>query len=216
MRVTIPMLEDLGLCGAGLEEMTKLSQASGITEWDYDQGVALFLSMEDYLREAASKVNDPEHDNYDGWLKFTLDLKNRAEAITYFGDHIVEELYRTPDGYTYNTLQEAKDHVLRQAEEQKTYYQETFSILGVKINEQGHEVWQTIDINNVDLSEYDDFVWHDQNTGLNNKTSSPTAALVFIESQKDILRAIDESAAKAVIKQKITDSSGQYSVWVDV
>lgn len=216
MRVTIPMLEDLGLCGAGLEEMTKLSQASGIAEWDYDKGVALFLSMEDYLREAASKVNDPEHDNYDGWLQFTLDLKTRAEAITYFGDHIVEELYKTPDGYTYNTIQEAKDHVLRQAEEQKTYYQETFSILGVKINEQGYEVWQNIDINNVDLSEYDDFVWHDQNTGLNSKTSSPTAALVFIESQKDTLRAIDESTAKAEIKQKITDSSGQYSVWVAV
>ena len=89
-------------------------------------------------------------------------------------------------------------------------------INGVRLRPEGAETWEVIDPAISALAEYDAFVWHDSTTGLNHQTESLNEAIAFNAEQAKILERIDAAEAAARIERRITDQSGQLSVWVGV
>lgn len=216
MKTTLKFFKDMGVCDGAYATLEKFFVSAGVSEYDYDAGYELMLGMMDYLEEEAKNSNDPNHDTAQGWLEWCYELRERPEAIMYFGDHIEENLFRTSDNYLYETLSAAQEHRARVYQELRDDHASKRVINGVKVAESGAETWSFIDLQTADVTEFDAFVWHDAETGLNHRTVSPTVAAVFDAEQQKVLDAINAAEQAAKIKHKITDESGQYSVWVEV
>ena len=151
-----------------------------------------------------------------GWLKWCHDLRTRHEAITYFGDHIEENLYRTSDGHLHETYEAAADHRRRVFSELRRDHSAARVINGVRLGEHGAEVWEVVVSSSGDLAGYDAFVWHNSSTGLNHRTESLDEAILFNSEQAKILERINAAEAAAGIERRISDESGQFAIWVGV
>jgi hypothetical protein len=134
----------------------------------------------------------------------------------YFGDHIEENLFRTADGHLHETLAAAQEHRRRSFAELRRDHKAARVINGVRMDEGGAETWEVVDPARADLAGFDAFVWHDSTTGLNHRTESLAEAIAFDAEQGKILQSIDAAEAAVRIDRRITDQSGQLSVWVGV
>lgn len=217
MKITMPMLKELGVCDEAYACVGGWWAQYGFTEMDYDKAIEILLSNRTYGEQwLAQNAHSQAHGDFEGWADWFLKLKERPEAIMYFGDHIEENLFVTTDGLMHESLESALAHRKRVYQEIRDDHATKRVINGIKINQNGSETWQSIDINTVNVNDFDEFAWHDSKTGLNNRTTSPSIALAFDAQQAKILEAINEAEKNSVIRRKITDSSGKYSVWIDV
>lgn len=216
MKTSLQFFKDMGVCDGAYAVLERVFQTAGVSEFDYAAGYELMLGMMDQLEIAASESGEPGHDTAAGWLKWCHDLCTRPEAIKYFGDHIEENLFRTADGHLHESYEAAADHRRRVFAELRRDHAAARVINGVRLGEQGAEVWEVVDPGVDDLSGFDAFVWHDSTTGLNHRTVSASEAVAFDAAQAGVLGAIDAAEAGAGIERKITDESGVFSVWVGV
>ena len=151
-----------------------------------------------------------------GGLKWCHELRTRPEAITYFGDHVEENLFRTADGHLHESLAAAQDHRRRSFAEQRRDHAAGRVINGVRLRPEGAETWEVVDPAISALAEFDAFVWHDSTTGLNHRTESIEEAVAFDAEQAKVLEQIDAAEAAARIERRIADQSGAFAVWVGV
>ena len=216
MKTSLQFFKDMGVCDGAYAVLERVFQTAGVSEFDYAAGYSMMLGMMDQLEIAAAASGEPGHDTAAGWLKWCHDLRTRPEAIMYFGDHIEENLFRTSDGHLHESYEAAADHRRRAFAELRRDHAAARVINGVRIGEQGAEVWEVVDPSVNDLNCYDAFVWHDSTTGLNHRTASASEAVAFDAAQAGVLDAIDIAEAGAGIERKVTDESGVFSVWVGV
>ena len=216
MKTSLQFFKDMGVCDGAYQTLQRVFNQAGVTEFDYAQGYEFMLGMMDTIEADAIASADPDHDTAQGWLKWCYDLRDRPEAIMYFGDHIEENLFDAGDGYLYDTLQGARDHISRGFQELKGDYQALAVVNGVTVDGDGVETWRVIDFASANPSEYDAFVWHDISTGGNYRTVSPTVAAAFHANHKVRLDEINRLEQNSTIKRKITDESEEFSVWVVV
>jgi hypothetical protein len=216
MKTSLQFFKDMGVCDGAYQTLQRVFNQAGVTEFDYAQGYEFMLGMMDTIEADAIASADPDHDTAQGWLEWCYDLRNRPEAIMYFGDHIEENLFDAGDGYLYDTLQGARDHISRGFQELKGDYQALAVVNGVTVDGDGVETWRVIDFASADPSDYDAFVWHDIATGANHRTVSPTVAAAFHANHKVRLDEINRLEQNSTIKRKITDESEEFSVWVVV
>lgn len=214
MKTSLQFFKDMRICDGAYAVLEQVFQSAGVTEFDYAAGYDMMLGMMDELEIAAAQSGEPGHDTAQGWLKWCYELRERPEAIMYFGDHIEENLFRTADGHLHESMAAAQDHDRRRFAELKQDYAAARIINGVRISDDGAETWERIDPANAALAVYDAFIWHDSTTGLNHQTESIDEALAFNDAQAKILDAIDAAEAAAHIEQRITDESGAFRVWV--
>ena len=216
MRTSLQFFKDMGVCGGAYAVLEHVFQSAGVTEFDYAAGYEMMLGMMDQLEIAAAQSGEPGHDTAQGWLKWCFDLRERPEAIMYFGDHIEENLFRTADGHLHESLAAAQDHRRRSFAEQRRDHAAGRVINGVRLRPEGAETWEVVDPAISALAEFDAFVWHDSTTGLNHRTESIEEAVAFDAEQAQIFERIDAAEAAVRIDRRITDQSGQLSVWVGV
>ena len=216
MKTTLQFFKDMGVCDGAYAVLERVFRSAGVTEFDYAQGYEVMLGMMDQLALEAAQSPDTTHASADGWLKWAHDLRYRPEAITYFGDHIEDNLFRTADGQVFDSLAAAQ---ASRAEVYATLRRDHAAarvINGVRTGAGGAETWQVVHPGLDDLSSYDAFVWHDSVTGLNHRTDDVAEALAFDAAQAAILRAIDQAEQAARIERRIRDETGAFAVWVAV
>ena len=216
MKTSLQFFKDMGVCDGAYAVLERVFEQAGVTEFDYAQGYEVMLGMMDQLEVDAAQSGEPGHDTAQGWLQWCYELRYRPEAIMYFGDHIEEDLFRTADGHLHETLDAARDHDRRRYAELRKDHAAARVINGVRFGEDGAETWEVVDPAQGELAGFDAFVWHDSTTGLNHRTDSAAEAVAFNASQAEVLQRIDAAEAAARIARKITDESGQFSVWVEV
>lgn len=217
MKINMQMLCDLGVCGGAQAFIGAWFAGNRISEIKYDEALKQLIAHQEEGQDwIDANTTDEEHSDYNGWVKWMRDLSTRPEAIMYFGDHIEENLFQTSDGYLYDTLQGAKDHISRGFQELKGDYQALAVVNGVTVDSDGVETWRVIDFASANPSDYNAFVWHDISTGANHRTVSPTVAAAFHANHKVRLDEINKLEQNSTIKRKITDESGEFSVWVVV
>lgn len=216
MRTSLKFFKDMGICDGAYTVLEQIFQNAGVTEFDYSAGYQMMLGMMGQIEQAATQSTDPSHATAEGWLAWCYNLRTRPEAIMYFGDHIEENLFRTSDGATHESLIAAKDHRKRIFNELRLDHAAVHVINGVIIGENGSETWQVIDYETGDLSQYSEFIWHDSSTGLNRRTKDLSEAIAYRNEKAAILDEIDKSESFSPILRKITDESGEYSVWITV
>lgn len=217
MKVSMQMLRDLGVCDGADQYIGNWFAAHNVETIDYEEALNTLLQYQDAGQDWIDQnYPDTEHSDFAGWVKWMRDLPLRYEAITYFGDHIAENLFRTSDGHLHETLLSAQEHRQRMFAELRQGHAEARVINGVKVGAAGAETWEVVNLASVDLASYDAFVWHDSTTGLNHRTQSAAEAMAFDAEQAKVLDAIDESEAAAQIEQRITDASGVFHVWIPV
>lgn len=214
MKTSLQFFKDMGVCDGAYAFLEQYFRANGYEIHDYIAGYNLLETLPEFY--AAAENGGPDHDTVDGWLKWAFDLRNRPEAVMYFGDHIEENLFDTGDGYFYETLKGAKDHTSRGFQELRDDYQALAVVNGVTVDSEGVETWRVIDFESANLSDYSAFVWHDLATGANHRTVSPTLAAAFHANHKVHLDEINRLEQNSTIKRKITDESGEFSMWVVV
>ena len=215
MKVSMQMLRDLGVCDGADQYIGNWFAAHNVETIDYDDALNTLLQYQDAGQDWIDQnYPDTEHSDFTGWVKWMRDLPSRYEAITYFGDHIAENLFRTADGHLHETMLAAQDHRRRMFAELRQGHAAARVINGVKVGASGAETWEVVDLASVDLAAYDAFVWHDSTTGLNHRTQSAAEAMAFDEQQAEVLDAIDASEAAAQIEQRIIDESGVFAVWI--
>ena len=125
-------------------------------------------------------------------------------------------LFRTNDGQFHESLAAAQDYDRRRYAELKADHGAGRVINGVRSGKAGAETWEVVHPDQVDLTGFDAFVWHDSTTGLNHRTESLDEALAFDAGQAEVLAAIDAAEAGAQIERRINDESGAFAVWVAV
>ena len=215
MKVSMQMLRDLGVCDGADQYIGNWFAAHNVETIDYEEALNTLLQYQDASQDWIDQnYPDTDHSDFTGWVKWMRDLPSRYEAITYFGDHIAENLFRTADGHLHETMLAAQDHRRRMFAELRQGHAAARVINGVKVGAAGAETWEVVDLASVDLAAYDAFVWHDSTTGLNHRTQSAAEAMAFDEQQAEVFDAIDASEAAAQIEQRITDESGVFAVWI--
>ncbi len=193
---------------------------NNVTTIDYDQALTVLKSFKDAGQVWIDEnLSDAPHSNYDGWIKWMEDLSTRVEAITYFGDHIVENTFRcTADDSLHESIEAARAHIARLINELRDDYNSKIILNGVYLNEEGYETWEVI--NNPykeNLSRFSSFVWHDLATGLNNRTNSATAAIAYYDMIHNTYHTmIDQYRDSCKIQQQYMDEARKYTVWVTV
>jgi hypothetical protein len=214
MKTSLQFFKDMGVCDGAYAVLERVFGQAGVTEFDYAQGYQVMLSMMDQLEVDAAQSGEPGHDTAQGWLQWCYDLRNRPEAIMYFGDHIAENLFRTADGHLHETLEAAQDHDRRRFAELRQDHAAARVMNGVRFGEGGAETWEVVDPARDDLAGFEAFVWHDSTTGLNHRTDSAAEAVAFNAAQAKILDSIDAAVRSARIERRITDESRAFRVWV--
>ena len=214
MKTSLQFFKDMGVCDGAYAFLEQYFRANGYEIHDYLLGYNLLETLPAFY--AAAENGGPDHDTVDGWLKWAFDLRNRPEAIMYFGDHIEENLFRTNDGQVHESLQAAQDYDRRRYAELKADHGAGRVINGVRSGKAGAETWEVVHPDHDDLTGFDAFVWHDSTTGLNHRTESLDEALAFDAQQGEVLAAIDDAEAGAQIERRINDESGAFAVWVAV
>jgi hypothetical protein len=215
MRTTLQFFKDMGVCDGAYQTLQRVFDAAGVTAFDYAQGYEVMLGMMDQIEMDAAQSADPDQATAAGWLQWCYDLRNRPEAIMYFGDHIEENLFRTADGQTHESLEAAQDYDRRRYGELKADHAAARVINGVRFGEGGAETWEVVRPEQDDLTGFDAFVWHDSTTGLNHRTESLAEAMAFDAEQAGIISNIDAAVAAARIERRICDESGKFAVWVE-
>ena len=213
MKTSLQFFKDMGVCDGAYAVLERVFELAGVTEFDYAQGYEVMLSMMDQLEVDAAQSGEPGHDTAEGWLQWCYDLRNRPEAIMYFGDHIEEDLFRTDDGHVHENLIAARDHDRRRYAELRSDHAAARVINGVRFGEDGAETWEVVDPAHDDMAGFDAFVWHDSTTGLNHRTDSAAKAVSFNAAQAEILDAIDAAELAVRIERRISDESGTFAVW---
>lgn len=216
MKTSLQFFKDMGVCDGAYAVLERVFGQAGVTEFDYAQGYQLMLSMMDELEVDAAQTGEPGHDTAQGWLQWCYDLRNRPEAIMYFGDHIEEDVFRAADGHLHETLEAARDHDRRRYAALRKDHAAARVINGVRFGKGGAETWEVVDPAHDDLAGFDGFVWHDSTTGLNHRTDSVAEAVSFDAEQARVLDAIDAAERAARIERRVTDESGAFRVWVAV
>lgn len=216
MKVTVKMLQDLGVCGPASIYVGQWFIDNNIEIIDYDLGMKHLKSLIGHGQAWINEnVADEDHADYINWIQWYANLPSMPEAIMYFGDHIEENLFSTTDGLMHESLEAAQAHRKRVYQEIRDDHASKRVINGIKKNPNGSETWQAIDIEKIDVNDFDEFAWHNSQTGLNHRTSSPSIALMFNMEQSKILDDINEAERTSVIMRKITDSDRKYSVWIN-
>jgi hypothetical protein len=208
--------KDMGICDGAYGVLERFFHSAGVTEYDYSQGYQIMLGMMDHLEREAAQSDDPAHATVKGWLKWCFDLRTRPEAITYFGDHIEEDLFRTADGELHASLEAAQDHRRRLFDNLRQDHSAHCVINGVKIGANASETWEVIDPAHANLAAYDAFVCHDSLTGLNHRASTPEEVMAFHAGHDEVLETVNQAEAAAKIERRITDASGEFALWVGV
>ena len=216
MKTSLQFFKDMGVCDGAYAVLERVFEQAGVTEFDYAQGYEVMLGMMDQLEVDAAQSGEPGHDTAQGWLKWCYDLRNRPEAIVYFGDHTEENLFRTADGHLHETLEAAHDHDRRRYAELREDHAAARVINGVRFGEGDAETWEVVDPAHDDLAGFDAFIWHDSTTGLNHRTDSAAEAVAFNAAQAKTLDAIDAAERAARIERRVSDESGAFAVWVGV
>ncbi|NRP31841.1 MULTISPECIES: hypothetical protein [unclassified Aliiroseovarius] len=214
MKTSLQFFKDMGVCNGAYAVLERVFGQAGVTEFDYAQGYEVMLGMMDQLEVEAGQSGEAGHDTAQGWLQWCYDLRNRPEAIMYFGDHIEEDVFRTTDGQLHETLEAARDHDRSRYAELREDHAAARVINGVRFGEGGAETWEVVDPAHDDLAGFDVFVWHDSTTGLNHRTDSAAEAVAFNDAQAKVLDAIEAAEQAARIERRITDESGAFRVWV--
>ena len=213
MKTSLQFFKNMGVCDGAYAFLEQYFRANAYEIHDYLAGYNLLQTLPAFY--AAAENGGPDHDTVEGWLTWAFDLRNRPEAIMYFGDHIEENLFRTADGQTHESLEAAQDYDRRRYAELKADHAAARVINGVRFGEGGAETWEVVDPTRDDLTGFDAFVWHDSTTGLNHRTESLAEAMAFDAQQAGILEAIDAAEAAARIARRIRDESGEFAVWVE-
>jgi hypothetical protein len=214
MKTSLQFFKDMGVCDGAYAVLERVFGQAGVTEFDYAQGYEVMLGMMDQLEVEAGQSGEAGHDTAQGWLQWCYDLRNRPEAIMYFGDHIAEDIFRTADGQLHETLDAARDHDRRRYAELRNDHAAARVINGVRFAEGGAETWEVVDPARDDLAGFDAFVWHDSTTGVNHRTDSAAEAVAFNAAQAKVLDAIEDAERAARIERRISDESGAFRVWV--
>jgi len=214
MKTSLQFFKDMGVCDGAYAVLERVFGQAGVTEFDYAQGYQLMLGMMDQLEVEAAQSDDPDHATAEGWLAWCYEMRNRSEAIMYFGDHIDEEVYRTADGQLHESLMAAREHDRRRYAELRSDHAAARVINGVRFDEGGAETWEVVDPAQDDLAGFDAFVWHDSTTGLNHRTDSAVEAAKFDAAQANVLDAIEAAEQAARIERRVSDESGAFAVWV--
>jgi|GEM_PF-834920 hypothetical protein len=215
MKVSMQMLRELGVCDGADQYIGNWFVAHNVETIDYEAALNTLLQYQDAGQDWIDQnYPDTDHSDFVGWVKWMRDLPLRYDAITYFGDHIAENLFRTADGHLHETLLAAQDHRRRMFAELRQSHAAARVINGVKGGATGAETWEVVDLASVDLAAYDAFVWHDSTTGLNHRTQSAAEAVAFDAEQAGVLEAIDAAETAAQIERRITDESGTFHVWI--
>lgn len=216
MKTSLQFFKDMGVCDGAYAVLERVFEQAGVTKFDYAQGYQLMLGMMDQLEVEAAQSDDPDHATAEGWLQWCYDLRNRPEAIMYFGDHIEENLFRTADGQLHEALDAARDHDRRRYAELRRDHAAARVINGVRFGEGGAETWEVVDPAQDDLAGFDTFIWHDSTTGLNHRTDSAAEAVAFNAAQAKTLDVIDAAERAARVERRISDESGAFSVWIGI
>ena len=213
MKTSLQFFKDMGVCDGAYAFLEQYFRANAYEIHDYVAGYNLLQTLPAFY--AAAENGGPDHDTVEGWLTWAFDLRNRPEAIMYFGDHIEENLFRTADGQTHESLEAAQDYDRRRYAEIKADHGAGRVINGVRMGEGGVETWEVLRPEQDDLTGFDAFVWHDSTTGLNHRTESLAEAMAFDAEQAGIISNIDAAMAAARIERRICDESGKFAVWVE-
>jgi hypothetical protein len=216
MKTSLQFFKDMGVCDGAYAVLERVFGQAGVTEFDYAQGYEVMLGMMDQLEVDAAQSGDPGHDTAQGWLQWCYELRNRPEAIMYFGDHIAENLFRTADGHLHETLEAARDHDRRRYAALRSDHAAARVINGVRFGEGGAETWEVVDPAHDDLAGFDAFIWHDSTTGLNHRTDSAAEAVAFNAAQAKTLDAIDAAERAARVERRVSDESEAFEVWIAV
>ena len=216
MKTTLQFFKDMGVCDGAYAVLERVFGQAGVIEFDYAQGYQLMLGMMDKLEVDAAQSGELGHDTAQGWLQWCYELRNRREAIMYFGDHIEEDVFRTADGQLHETPVAARDHDRRRYAELRKDHAAARVINGVRFGEGGAETWEVVDPAHDDLAGFEAFVWHDSTTGLNHRTDSAAEAASFDAAQAKILDAIDAAERASRVERRISDESGVFSVWLPI
>ncbi|ALI53954.1 hypothetical protein [Celeribacter marinus] len=216
MKTSLQFFKDMGVCDGAYAVLARVFGQAGVDVFDYAQGYQVMLGMMDQLEIEAAQSGEPGHDTAQGWLEWCYELRNRPEAIMYFGDQIEEDLFRTADGHLHETLDAARNHDRRRYAELRKDHAAARVINGVRFGEGGAETWEVVDPAQGELAGFDAFVWHDSTTGLNHRTDSAAEAVTFNAAQAKTLDAIDAAERAARIERRVTDESGAFSVWIGI
>lgn len=218
------MLRAMGACDPGAG-----SNDGYISQWFIQNGVDIIdydLSMEILKSHATTgqrwieeNATDTVHNDFQNWVTWYEKLPQKLEAITYFGDHIIENTFMTTvDNLLHESIEEARSHIERTMNEIRDDYMSKAVLNGVLLDNEGNETW--IRLNNPykeDLSSYQAFVWHDMATGINNKTSSRTAAVAYYDVIIDKVNTMLTDYRNGIkIQQLYYDEARKYQVWVTV
>lgn len=208
--------KDMGVCDGAYAALKEIFEAADVEFFDYDTGFLLMHQMRDTLAKKASAFGEEGHDEVEGWFEWCKELRNRPEAIMYFGDHIEKYEYMSSDGLVHASLEEAHQHEGIIASEIKAGYRENFSVCGIKVTERG-ETWYVLrDLDNVDWSAYDKFSWTELFGGQRFETPSPTEARAHYAYMTNFFEELDHNTElrKAAVRRKVADNTDTYEVWV--
>lgn len=214
MRTSLQFFKDLGVCDGAYAVLERVFAQAGVTEFDYALGYEVMLGMMDQLEIDAAESGEDGHDTAQGWLSWCHELRNRADAIMYFGDHIEENIFKTSDGYLHENLQAAQEHRRRRLNEVRMDYERSHTLNGVKSESSGAETWVTITPGAVDETEFDSFVWHDVRTGLNHYSGNLAEAEAAHNDQREVIEALLADESGSPIERRIKDNTEQYMVWI--
>lgn len=215
MKVSMQMLRDLGVCDGADQYIGNWFAEAGVEIIDYDYALKTLLQYQEAGQDWIDQnYPDTEHSDFTGWVKWMRGLALRYEAITYFADHIEESLFRTADGQIHESLDSAQDYDRRRFAALKQDHAAARVINGVRIGDNGAEIWERVDPARDDLAGFDAFIWHDSTNGLNHRAESWDEAMAFDAAQAQVLAQIDTAEAASRIERRITDESGAFSVWV--
>jgi len=220
MKVTVEMLQNLGVCGPASTYVGQWFVDNNVQIIDYDLGMAYLKSLIGHGQAWINEnVADEDHADYINWIAWYEKLPTDIRAITYFGDHIIENTFKvTADDSLHESIEAARAHIARLVNELRDDYNNKIILNGVYLNEEGYETWEVI--NNPykeNLSRFTSFVWHDPETGINNRTNSATAAIAYYDMIHNTYNTmIDQYRDACKIQQQYMDEARKYTVWVTV
>lgn len=194
MKVSLQFFKDMGVCDGAYAFLEAHFQKNGIEYADYLEGYKLMQTLPEFY--AAVKEGGPDHDTLEGWLEWAYNLRHRAEAITYFGDHHLGDEFRTPDGLIHDTFEDAQ---------RCTTCHPPLTVTGVKVSPKGAETWTIT----AEAGDYDFYVFHDPETGINHRTEDFSEAAAATETH-------NQNRPVPQIDQRVWSSCRQFSAWQPV
>ena len=217
MKTSLQFFKDLGVCDGAYAALSDVFEQAGVEFFDYDAGYQVMLGMEDELRERASASGEDGHTEVAGWFEWCFELRNRADAIMFFNDHIEKNEFKTEDGLVHLTREEAEAHIELAMNEIIAGYRANFAINGIEVTDAGETLHVLTDPETANWATFDKFTWSEMRGGMRYETTSPTEALAHHAYQSEYFNELEEmkvAQKQSSIKRLIADSSDTYEVWV--